>query len=260
MLHVSAEVRNGICFTLCSLNTLKLSCGFGLQHASAEMRKASMMREKLQEVHTWVGHQALPKQLKGAIKAYYADVSNLLWIADIAWVASVATPTSLKLLLHAIMFCGHPLLHMFWLIQIVTGKCSCCRMWDAAAAALKTAHTSSGLQTPTMQTMQTSAAFMQGGLSDLELGLGGLSDATVVDSRREGTRGLVMCGCGSPGCACCSCTCSHRGLAGPCKPCRHRCLTVALKMSGGQGRGRPGAAKAICRMHQPGPDQSCCSA
>ena len=42
------------------------------------MRKASMMREKLQEVHTWVGHQALPKQLKGAIKAYYADVSNLL--------------------------------------------------------------------------------------------------------------------------------------------------------------------------------------
>ena len=46
------------------------------------MRKASIVREKLQEVHTWVGHQALPKQLKGAIKAYYADVSTWHCIKD----------------------------------------------------------------------------------------------------------------------------------------------------------------------------------
>ena len=117
----------------CSLHTVKLSCAFGLQHASAEMRKASMMREKLQEVHTWVGHQVLPKQLKGAIKAYYADVSRLVWRAYIAWFASVAVPPSLMLLLHAFSFCGHFLTRMFWLqsvkvLQLLkdVGCCCCC--------------------------------------------------------------------------------------------------------------------------------------
>lgn len=55
-----------------------------------------------------------------------------------------------------------------------------------------------------MQTVQTRAASTLGAGSDLVVALSDLSDAIVVDSSRGTARGLILCGCGDPVCACCS--------------------------------------------------------
>ena len=45
-----------------------------LQRASQEVKEAQMFREKMGTVSEWMGRVKLPRDLKGKIRAYYAEV------------------------------------------------------------------------------------------------------------------------------------------------------------------------------------------